>query len=113
MSARALPNSKAAQLSVRIDGGETIDLAVRMVFSADGALVRVLVPVSAGRLDPRDQAARRLVQQLDSELARPGAPGMVLLAREAALRLDLAEQLEALEERHGPAVARALRLGAA
>lgn len=109
---------KAAQLSVRIDGGETVTLAVRLMFSDDGALLRVLVPVGAGRLDPRDQAARRLVQQIDAELARPhaargGAPGVVLLAREAELRLGLAEQLEELEARLGPVVARAQRMASA
>ena len=103
---------KAAVLAVRIDGGETISLGVRLLFSEDGALLRVLVPVGAGQLDPRDQAARRLVQQLDVGLARPGAPGMALLLREAELRLSLAEQLLALEEQHGPAVARAQRMAA-
>jgi len=110
--------AKAGRLSVRIGEGETIDLAVRLVFGPDGALLRVLVPVGAGRLDPRDQAARRLVQRLDAELARPrdafgSGPGMVALRREAELVLHLAEQLEALEETHGPAAARGLRLGAA
>lgn len=110
--------AKAGRLSVRIGEGETIDLAVRLVFGPDGALLRVLVPVGAGRLDPRDQAARRLVQRLDAELARPrdafgSGAGMVALRREAELVLHLAEQLEALEETHGPAAARGLRLGAA
>jgi len=110
--------AKAGRLAVRIGEGETIDIAVRLVFGPDGALLRVLVPVGAGRLDPRDQAARLLVQRLDAELARPrdafgSGPGMVALRREAELVLHLAEQLEALEETHGPAAARGLRLGAA
>lgn len=105
---------RAATLEVRIgDGGETIALGVRLLFSDDGALLRVLVPVGAGQLDPRDQAARRLVQQIDVSLARPGAPGIVLLVHEAELRLDLAEQLQALEEQHGPVVARATRMAQA
>lgn len=106
--------SQAARLVVTIEGGEAVTLAVRLVFGEGGALLRVVLPPApAGVRDPRELAARRLVQALDVQLARPGAPGMVALRRETELVLSLAEQLEALEERHGPAAARTLRLGAA
>ena len=107
------PPSKVARLSVALPDGESVGLMVRLLFSEDGALVRVLVPLGAGPLDPREQGARRLVQRLDVDMARPGAPGIAALRREAELALALAEQLEALEELHGEAVARAARLGAA
>ena len=103
------PPSKAARLVVPLVEGESVALMVRLLFGAEGELVRVLVPVGTGVLDPRDQAARRLVQRLDVEMARPGAPGIAALRREAELALALAEQLEALEEQHGPTVARAAR----
>jgi hypothetical protein len=104
------PPSKAARLMVPLVEGESAALMVRLLFGAEGELVRVLVPLGTGALDPRDQAARRLVQRLDAELARPGAPGIAALRREAELALALAEQLEELEAQHGPAMARAARM---
>lgn len=105
---------RVARLPVRIDGGETVDLAVRLVFGPDGALLRIVVPPAgtSGR-DPRQAAAHRLVAAIDAELARPDAPGMEAVRRGLELRAQLAEDLVELEARHGPAIARTLRLAEA
>jgi hypothetical protein len=103
--------NRAVTLQVRLDGGETIDVAARLVFGPDGALMRVIVPQLPPR-DPRERAARRLVARIDAELARPGAPGAEMIRREAELTADLAEQLVELEARHGPVAARTAALEA-
>lgn len=102
---------RAVTLPVRIDGGETVTMATRLVFSHDGALMRVIVP-DLPTHDPRARAARRLLQRIDVELARPGAPGVAQIQREAELQAALAEQLLDLEAQHGPALARTARLAA-
>lgn len=73
MSPRGVPPGRAALIPVRIDEGETVNVAVRLVFGPDGALLRVVVPpATSAQRDPRDAAARRLLSRLDAELARPG-----------------------------------------
>jgi hypothetical protein len=106
------PPGKAVLLGVAIEGGETVEVAVRLVFGSDGELLRLVVP-PGGPPDPRAQAARRLVARLDAELARPHAPGLLAIQREAERVAALAEVLIDLEAQHGPVVARAARLGAA
>jgi hypothetical protein len=103
--------NRAVTLQVRLDGGETIGVAARLVFAPDGALMRVILP-SVQVHDPRERAARRLVQRIDAELARPGEPGAELIRREAELVAELAQQLVDLEARHGPAMARTAALEA-
>lgn len=101
--------ARAALLPVRIGEGETISVSASLIFSDDGALLRV-VPPPVGERDPREAAARRLLARLDAELARPGGVGLLALRREAELLLHLAEQLEEIEARMGPMVARAQRM---
>lgn len=103
--------NRAVTLHVRLEGGETIGVAARLVFAPDGTLMRVILPPAQVH-DPRERAARRLVQRIDAEMARPGAPGAELIRREADLMADLAEQLVDLEARHGPAMARTAALEA-
>jgi hypothetical protein len=111
---RAQVLSRAALLPVRIGEGETVHVTASLIFSADGALLRVVPPPPGpGRADPREMAARRLLARLDAELARPGAPGVYALRQEAELLVGLAEQLEEAEARHGPVVARAYRMAEA
>lgn len=98
---RSRTPGQVAHLAVRIGDGETIPLAVRLVFDA-GALVAVHVPPAPAGADPREIAARRLVQQLGAQLARPGAPGITQLRREAELVADVAEQLADLEASRAP-----------
>ncbi|MFN0183063.1 MAG: hypothetical protein ACKVQR_04505 [Aquabacterium sp.] len=105
---------RATLIPVRISEGETVNVTARLVFSDDGALLRVLAPApGAGRADPREFAARRLLARLDAELARPGGVGMHALRQEAELLLALTEQLEAAEVRLGPVLARAQRMAQA
>lgn len=103
---------KAVLLPVAIEGGETVEVAVRLVFGSEGELQRLVVPPGAGPADPRAQAARRLVARLDAELARPHAPGLLAIQREAERVAALAETLMELEARHGPTVVRTARLDA-
>lgn len=103
--------SKAVLLPVAIEGGETVEVAVRLVFGGEGELQRLVVP-PGGPPDPRGQAARRLVARLDAELARPHAPGLLAIQREAERVAALAETLLELEARHGPVVVRTARLDA-
>jgi len=92
---------QVVQLPVRIGDGETVTIAARLVFEG-GALVAVHVPPAPAGADPREIAARRLVQQLGAQLARPGAPGITQLRREAELVADVAEQLADLEASRAP-----------
>jgi hypothetical protein len=100
---------KAVLLRVAIEGGEAVEIGVRLVFGTEGELLRIVVPPGAPP-DPREHAARRLVARLDAELARPHAPGLLAIQREAERVAALAEVLIDLEELHGPVVARAARL---
>lgn len=102
---------KAQRLLVQIDEGEAVEVFARLVFSADGAVLRVVVPplVGAARFDHRQAAARRLVARLDAELARPHAPGLLAVQREAELLAALAEDVAEHEARLGPELARTLR----
>lgn len=104
--------SKAVLLPVAIEGGETVELGVRLVFGAEGEVQRLVVPPGSGPPEPRTQAARRLVARLDAELARPHAPGLLAIQREAERVAALAETLMELEARHGPVVVRTARLDA-
>lgn len=92
---------QVVQLPVRIGDGETVTIAARLVFEG-GALVAVAVPPAPAGADPRDRAARQLVQALGAQLARPGAPGITQLQRGAQLLADVAEQLAELEALRAP-----------
>jgi hypothetical protein len=104
-------SARPAALQVPIAGGETVTVWARLAFSADGALLRVLVPPPAGRLDPREGAARLVLEQIDAWLRRPGAPGMTQIAREAEALAAMAEHLVDIEAQRGPSPAR--QVGAA
>lgn len=87
---------RPARLAVRIVDGETVHLVVRVVRDGAGAVARVIVP-PAPTSDPREAAARRLVQAIDAQLCRGDAPGLLAIQRDAELVADLAEQLRDIE----------------
>ena len=102
------PGAVVARVQVPTPEGETVAMAARLQMSGDGAVMRVFGPPPGPRDDPRWGAARRLLQRLDAELARPGAPGLFQLHREAEAYAALLEHMldveaEAAERARGAA----------
>lgn len=96
---------RATIIPVRIDGGETVNVAVGLEYAPGGALVRVVVPDAPSR-DPREMAARRMLLSIDAQLRSPRQPGITLVQRECELLAELAQDLVDLEAVHGPAAVR-------
>ena len=95
---------RVVRVRVPTPEGETIAMACRAAFSDDGALLRIFPPPPAPSDDPRWAGARRLVQRLDAELARPGAPGLFQIHREAEAFAALLEHVLDVEAEQGSAV---------
>lgn len=103
--------SRVVHVQVPQPGGEVVTLACRLVFSADGAVLRIHPPPPAPRDDARRGAARAAVRQVDAWLSRPGGPGLAQLQREVEALGGLVEHLVDVEDDLAPGMA-APRVGA-
>ena len=101
MSARDAQLGRPVRLAVRLVDGETTELVARLVLQPGAGVVRVLLP-PAPTSDPREAAARRIVQHIDAALARRDAPSLEQIEREADLVIDLVHQLQDAADRMEP-----------
>ncbi len=88
---------KVVRLSVPIAGGESVTVAARLVMQGGAAVELVLPPPGAAVLDPRERAARALVQAIAGQMRRADRPGLYRLLQEAELMAQLLEQLVDVE----------------
>jgi hypothetical protein len=94
---------QVVRLPVRLVGAETVDLTATLRFGPAGALVDIGVTLSPPpRSSEIERQAALLVEAIAGKMRRRPDIGIAELRRRAEAALVLLEQLEALEDTHGP-----------
>jgi hypothetical protein len=94
---------QVVRLPVRLVGGEQVDLTVTLRFGAAGALRDLGVTLAPPpRSSETERQAALLVEAIAGKMRRRPDIGIAELRRRAEAALVLLEQLEALEDVHGP-----------
>jgi hypothetical protein len=94
---------QVVRLPVRLVGGEQVDLTASLRFGPAGALVDIAVVLAPPpRSSVLEQQAALLVEAIAGKMRRRRDLGIAELRRRAEAALVLLEQLEALEDAHGP-----------
>jgi hypothetical protein len=94
---------QVVRLPVRLSSGEAVDTTITLVFSPAGALVGlagVLAPPPMG--SEIERQAAMLVEAIGAKMRRRPDISVRELRRRAEAALVLLEQLEQLEDTHGP-----------
>ncbi|MBR0651366.1 hypothetical protein GXW78_16960 [Roseomonas terrae] len=100
---------QVVRLPVRLGVDDRVDLTVALRFNAAGALVGISANLPpAPRSSEAERQAAMLVEAISAKLQRRRDIGVTELRRRAELAFALLEDLEALEDTHGPDARRLL-----
>lgn len=100
---------QVVRLPVQLGMDYHVDLSVALVFNRAGALVSLATSLPpAPRSTEAERQAALLVEAIAGKLRRRPDIGVRELCRRAEVALRLLEQLEALEDTHGPDARRLL-----
>jgi hypothetical protein len=94
---------QVVRLPVRLAGGDQVDLVASLRFNPAGALVDIAVTLAPPpHSSEQERQAALLVEAIAGKMRRRPDIGVAELRRRAEAALLLLEQLEAMEDLHGP-----------